>query len=311
MENALDAFISFLRAERGLAAKTVDAYAEDLTVYFQDLRAQGLKQLSAVKQEQVLEHLRTLGRRGLSRRSQARHLAALRVFHRFLVAEHFSERDPTEDVDTPRGPRSLPIFLTLEEVERLLAAPDEGTVAGRRDRAMLELLYATGLRVSELVGLSVNALQLQSGYVIAQGKGGKERLVPVGAFATEKLKAYLEDARPQLLKLRRSQALFLTVRSGPFTRQGFWKLLKRYAALAGIDKPLSPHKLRHSFATHLVERGADLRVVQALLGHADLSTTQIYTHVNTARLRATYDQHHPRSRTQPPKAGPRKSPALR
>lgn len=295
MEGLLDAFIAFIRAERGLSGKTVDAYAADLTVYFEDLRALGLHEVTQVKQEDVAEHLRRLGQRGLSRRSQARHLAAVRGFHRFLIAEKLAEKDPTEDLDTPRSARKLPSFLTLEEVEQLLAAPDERHPEGLRDKAMLELLYATGLRVSELCGLGINDLQLGAGYLVAKGKGSKERVVPVGSVAVEKVQAYLAGTRQLLLKQRESRSLFVTRRGGAFTRMGFWKLLRRYALKAGIRKPLSPHKLRHSFATHLVERGADLRAVQAMLGHADLSTTQIYTHVNSARLRAVYDQHHPRS----------------
>ena len=295
MEGFLDLYVTYLRAERGLSGKTVNAYAEDLTAYFRDLKRQGIHEPNGINPDHVSGHLRGLDARGMSKRSQARHLAALRGFHRFLVSEKHSRLDPTEDLDTPRGPKKLPIFLTLEEVEALLAAPGEKTAAGRRDRAMLELLYATGLRVSELVRLSLNDVNLQSGYLIAFGKGQKERIVPIGDKAVEAVKAYLEGPRDVLLKGRKARALFVTPRAAAFTRQGFWKLLKRHALKAGIRKVISPHKLRHSFATHLVERGADLRAVQQMLGHADLSTTQIYTHVNRARLRAVYDKHHPRS----------------
>jgi integrase/recombinase XerD len=295
MEGYLDAFIAFLRAERGLSGKTVDAYAADLSVYFADLKARGITDVARIKQEDITLHLATLTGRGLSRRSQARHLAAVRGFHRFLVAEKYVEKDASEDLDTPRSARKLPVFLTLEEVEQLLAAPDERTPVGLRDKAMLEVLYATGLRVSELVGLGINDIQLGAGYLVARGKGSKERIVPVGSVAVEKVQAYLKESRPALLGRREARALFVTPRGGGFTRQGFWKLLKRYALKAGIQKVISPHKLRHSFATHLVERGADLRAVQAMLGHADLATTQIYTHVNGARLRSVYDKHHPRS----------------
>ncbi len=301
MEGLLDAFIAFIRAERGLSGKTVDAYASDISVYLDDLRARGISDVARVTQEDVSAHLTKLGRGGLSKRSQARHLAALRGFHRFLVAEKLAEKDPTEDLDTPRSARKLPSFLNLEEVEQLLAAPDERNATGARDKAMLELLYATGLRVSELCGLGLNDIQLGAGYLVAKGKGAKERIVPIGRVANEKVTAYLAGPRRTLLGRRESRALFITPRGGPFTRQGFWKLLKRYALKAGIRKPLSPHKLRHSFATHLVERGADLRAVQAMLGHADLSTTQIYTHVNSARLRAVYDDFHPRSDVRKPR----------
>lgn len=285
-----------MRAERGLSPRTVDAYAQDIVGYFEDLRKRGRSDLEGVAQADVLNHLSSLARRGLSRRSQARHLASLRMFHRFLQTEKVLEKDPTEDIDTPKIARKLPVFLTLEEVEALLAAPDERTRAGVRDRAMLELLYATGLRVSELVKITVNDLQLTAGYLVARGKGNKERIVPVGRIAAEKVREYLAAVRPEILHGRESTYLFLTPRGGPFTRQGFWKLVRRYALKAGIKKNISPHKLRHSFATHLVERGADLRAVQQMLGHADIGTTQIYTHVDRTRLHKLYDQHHPRSR---------------
>ncbi|NTX02525.1 site-specific tyrosine recombinase XerD [Myxococcus sp. CA051A] len=307
MEGLLDAFIAFIRAERGLSGKTVDAYASDLTVYFEDLRARGVEDATRVRQEDVTAHLSSLSKGGLGKRSQARHLAALRSFHRFLVAERLADKDPTEDVDTPRSAKRLPSFLTLEEVEQLLAAPDERTPAGLRDKAMLEVLYATGLRVSELCGLGVNDVQLSAGYLVAKGKGSKERVVPLGRVAVEKTQEYLGNSRPAMLGRRESRALFVTPRGSGFTRQGFWKLLKRYALKAGILKPLSPHKLRHSFATHLVERGADLRAVQQMLGHADLATTQIYTHVNSARLRSVYDEFHPRSDVFVPKPKKRKT----
>ncbi|WP_426731319.1 site-specific tyrosine recombinase XerD [Myxococcus faecalis] len=301
MEGLLDAFIAFIRAERGLSGKTVDAYAADLTAYFEDLRGRGVDDVTRARQEDVTAHLSALTKGGLGKRSQARHLAALRGFHRFLVAERLADKDPTEDVDTPRSARKLPSFLTLEEVEQLLAAPDEGSPAGLRDKAMLEVLYATGLRVSELCGLGVNDVQLSAGYLVAKGKGAKERVVPLGRVAVEKVREYLANSRPAMLGRREARALFVTPRGAGFTRQGFWKLIKRYALKAGILKPLSPHKLRHSFATHLVERGADLRAVQQMLGHADLATTQIYTHVNSARLRSVYDEFHPRSDAFTPK----------
>lgn len=294
LEGFLDLFVAFLRAERGLSPRTVDAYAHDLTTYLADLQQQGVGALERVEQQHVLLHLRALARRKLAPRSQARHLAAIRTFHRFLVAERIATKDPTEDIDTPKIARKLPVFLTLEEVEALLAAPKGASVTALRDRAMLELLYATGLRVSELVGLTVNDLQLGAGYLVAKGKGNKERVVPIGRHATSSVEEYLKHARPEILKGREARALFVTPRGGGFTRMGFWKLLRRYAAAAGIQKAISPHKLRHSFATHLVERGADLRAVQQMLGHADLATTQIYTHVDGARLRSVYDQHHPR-----------------
>jgi integrase/recombinase XerD len=291
----LDLFVGYLRAERGLAGRTVEAYARDLSEYLRDLEKEGVEAPASISASHVHRHLDALASRGLSARSRARHLAALRVFHRFLVAEHHAALDPTEDLETPRSERRLPVVLTLEEVEALLDAPQEKSSAGVRDRAMLALLYATGLRVSELVCLPVDALRLDAGFLVTRGKGNKERLVPVGSRALQAVQTYLALARPALLGRRAARALFVTPRGRGFTRQGFWKLVCRYARAAGIRKRVSPHKLRHSFATHLVERGADLRSVQAMLGHADLATTQIYTHVDARRLRGVYDRAHPRS----------------
>lgn len=295
MEGLLDVYIGYLRAERGASPRTVDAYAADVTAWLDDLKRRGVTDIEAVTRDHVSAHIQSLSRRGLSARSQARHLAALRMFHRFLITEKLARLDPTEDVDTPKAIKKLPVFLTLEEVESLLAAPDEKTIQGARDRAMIEVLYATGLRVSELCRLCLNDVQLGAGYLVAFGKGKKERLVPIGRMAQEKVSSYLAGPRDVILNGRESRALFVTRAGGAFTRQGFWKLLRGYALKAGIKKALSPHKLRHSFATHLVERGADLRAVQAMLGHADISTTQIYTHVSRARLFEQYQHHHPRA----------------
>src|SRR5262249_38682039 len=280
----------------GLWRSAVAGGAAALVGYLDWLRPVGIRRPDEVRQEHVRGHLATLGRR-LSPRSQARHLAAVRMFHRFLVAERHAKDDPTEQVETPRQSRRLPIFLTLDEVEALLEAPRDTTPTGLRDRAMLHVLYATGLRVSELVGLTINAVQLDAGYLVARGKGDKERLVPLGRRAVAEVRAWLGRGRPVLLRGRSSRALFVGPRGPALTRQGVWKLLRGHAPRGGLRKPLSPHKLRHSFATHLVERGADLRVVQAMLGHADLATTQIYTHVDGRRLRAVYDAAHPRSRS--------------
>lgn len=294
--NLLDHYVTYLRAERNLAPRSVEAYATDVRTYLEGMARRGVA-IEAATRDDVLEHLAALAKAGLAPRSRARHLAALRGFHRFLEDEKLCPSNPCEDLDTPKSARKLPVFLTLPEVEALLAAADERTVAGSRDRAMIQLLYATGLRVSELVKLKVQDVNLREGFVLTMGKGRKERIVPLGRLAKEKIEAYLGHARPALLKGATAPALFVTPRRAGFTRMGFWKLLRRYALKAGISKPLSPHKLRHSFATHLLERGADLRAVQAMLGHADLSTTQIYTHVNSARLRSVYDAHHPRSRS--------------
>ena len=295
----LDAYVAYLRAERNASGRTVDAYAHDIKVWLEHVARAGRK-VADVGRDEVIEHLAALSKAGLGGKSRARHLSALKGFHKFLEDERLAPADPTFDVDSPKRGRSLPVYLTLPEVEGLLKAIDEKPAAGRRDRAMIELLYATGLRVSELIKLKVEDLNLRDGYVVAFGKGRKERLVPVGRAALEKVRAYLETSRGLLLKGRASPALFVTPRGGPFSRMGFWKVVRKYALKAGIDKPLSPHKLRHTFATHLVQRGADLRAVQAMLGHADLSTTQIYTHVDAERLQRVYAGAHPRSRPRQP-----------
>src|SRR5438132_134949 len=239
----------------------------------------------------ILQHLGALQLRGLSRASQARHLAAVRGLHRFANAEGLTPGDPSEGVETTRGSRPLPHFLAVDEVDLLLAQPDAGNASGARDKAMLELLYASGLRVSELVALPVSAIDPHTGVVRVRGKGGKERIVPVGERARDALAAYLCGPRQKLLGTRQSSDLFVTPRGGHMTRQGFWKLLGRYARSAGIQQRVYPHTLRHSFATHLLERGADLRAVQAMLGHADIATTQIYTHVDRERLKALIAKH--------------------
>ncbi len=291
----LDAWIGYLRAERNAAPKTVEAYANDVRRWLEAAVARKLDLTSATRDD-VLDYLASLQGEGLAPRSRARHLAAMRGFHRFCVDEKLLPKNPTEDLDTPRHAKKLPIYLTLPEVLALLEAPDAASMAGQRDRAMLEVLYATGLRVSELIKLSVSDVNLRDGFLIAFGKGRKERVVPLGRTAITKVQEYLATARGGILKGRSSQALFVTPRGKGFSRMGFWKLIRRHAFTAGITKPLSPHKLRHSFATHLVERGADLRAVQQMLGHADLATTQIYTHVSSTRLRGVYDAAHPRGR---------------
>ncbi len=295
LDPALDLFLVHVRVEKGLAANSVEAYARDLRRYLDDLAEQGVTDWRRVRREHLLAHLDHLMRRGLSARSQARALSAIRSLHRLLLAEHIAEVDPTEEVDGPRAGMKLPQLLSRDEVERLLAAPRARTAAGARDRAMLELLYATGLRVSELVGLSVNDVHLETRMLLARGKGSKERIVPIGAPAVAALRDYLAAARARLLRGRVSKDLFVTPRGSRMTRQGFWKLLGRYARAAGIARRISPHKLRHSFATHLLAGGADLRSVQAMLGHADVATTQIYTHVERSHVQRVYEKHHPRA----------------
>jgi integrase/recombinase XerD len=295
LDPLLDLFLDHIRVERNLSPRTVDAYGDDLRRYLDGLHRAGIGEATRVEPSHVEAHLAVLAEGGLSRRSQARHLAAIRMFHRFLAADRIAPNDPAAAIDRPRPERKLPVYLTVPEVEALLSAPDATTVRGARDKAMIELLYATGLRVSELCGLSPNDLNLSAGYLIAKGKGAKERIVPVGAIARAAVERWLDGPRAEVLRGRDSRALFPGPSGRRLTRQGFWKLLKRYARLAGIDRPISPHKLRHSFATHLLERGADLRAVQAMLGHADVGTTQIYTHVDSRRLRGLYDRFHPRA----------------
>ncbi len=304
MDPLLDAFIGYLRAERGLSANTVDAYGRDLRDYLLGLEKKGIVAADEVTRDDVYRHLSALSVRGLSRKSQARHLASIRMFHRFLEAERLSGKDPTDGIETPQAEKKLPVYLTVEEVESLLKSPDNRSLAGARDRAMLEVLYAAGLRVSELCGLTLNDLQLTAGYLIAHGKGAKERLVPLGQYAIDSVKTYLAGPRDGILKGRQTHALFVTSRGAGFTRMGFWKLLRRYALKAGIRRQISPHKLRHSFATHLVQRGADLRAVQMMLGHEDIGTTQIYTHVDRQHLQRTYERYHPKSRPQAAQKAP-------
>ncbi len=296
VDSAIDAFLSYVRVEKGLADNTIDAYGRDLLALAASLSTQGVTQARDVRVNHVLAHLVELSKNGSGIRTQARHLVAIRQLFRFLVKEKVIASDPVADIEMPKAGRKLPEFLDVDEVERLLGTPDARTPRGSRDRAMLEVLYATGLRVTELVTLPSDGLDAERGFVLVRGKGNKERVVPLGQHALAALEQYVREARPTFLGTHMSStALFLRTGGEPMTRQGFWKLLKAHAVVAGIAKPLSPHKLRHSFATHLVERGADLRAVQAMLGHAELSTTEIYTHVNRERLRQIYGDHHPRA----------------
>ena len=295
VDGAIDLFLSWARVERGLSENTLVAYGTDLAAFAQALAERKVDDVTAITTAHVLAYLVQLGRSGKSIRSQARHLTSIRQFFRFLLRERVLKENPVADIDLPRPTKSLPRFLDVHEVDALLAAPDLSLPRGRRDKAMLEVLYATGLRVSELCGLPAEGIDLDRGFVLTRGKGNKERVIPLGAPAIDAVRAYLNDGRATFLKGRASAFLFLGPSGKPLTRQGFWKLIKRYAREAGITKEISPHKLRHSFATHLLEGGADLRVVQAMLGHADLSTTEIYTHVNRERLRQLYGAHHPRA----------------
>ncbi|HWR97805.1 MAG TPA: site-specific tyrosine recombinase XerD [Candidatus Methanoperedens sp.] len=288
-------FLDALRAERRLAANTVEAYARDLARFGAYLGEHTAGGAAGADVGAVRGYLGWLARRRLAASSRARHLAALRAFYRFLRLEGRIERDPTELVDSPRGWKRLPRNLSGAEVERLLARPDRGTRAGLRDALLLALLYDCGLRVSELVGLRVDQLDAEAWLIRVRGKGGKERLVPFGEDARELILRYLATARGGSRRASRSPYLFPGVRGGHLTRQRAWQIVRAHLRGVGIARAVSPHSLRHSFATHLLDNGADLRAVQLLLGHADISTTQIYTHLSQERLRAVHARHHPRA----------------
>jgi len=288
----VDAFLDHLKVERALSPRTIGAYASDIAAFVATVEEAGGGG-GGIRPEVVSEHLVRLSRRGISRRSQARALSALRTMFRYLREQKLLAADPTEDVSAPKMTRTLPVVLAVPEVERLLAAPPLSTPRGFRDAAMLHTMYAAGLRVSELVGLKLADVDLEAGFLAVTGKGEKRRLVPLGEWAIAFIRRYLEIVRP-LWARPGEPAMFLTHWRRPMTRQGFWLIVKRYARAAGIAKPLSPHKLRHSFASHLLDRGADLRSVQAMLGHVDISTTQIYTHVSTARIAEVHRERHPR-----------------
>lgn len=287
------AFLDAIWAERGLSDNSLDSYRRDLVKLSAFLGPRDSTLLSACR-EDLLAYLGLQMREGRSPRSVARYLSGFRQFYRWQLRERRITEDPTALIDSPRLGRSLPKALTEEQVEHLLKAPDTDTPLGMRDRAMLELMYATGLRVSELVGLQLPNINLNQGVVRVVGKGNKERLVPLGEESLRWLTAYLESARPLLMKGATCATVFVTGRRSGMTRQSFWLRVKHHSQVAGIDRPISPHGLRHSFATHLLNHGADLRVVQLLLGHSDLSTTQIYTHVAREGLKRLHEAHHPR-----------------
>ena len=293
---AIEAYLDHLRVERRLADHTLESYARDLAA-LSAFAAKTKRPPHALDRRALEQFVRDLMSRGLSPRSVARAVAAIRGFYRFLVLERRLEHSPADDLQPPRAWPSLPTFLSLEDVDTLLAQPDVSAPLGLRDRAMFELLYATGMRVSELIGVRGADLHLDEHYLTCIGKGNKERLIPIGDQAAEWVTRYQRQARAALAARARGKAstrLFVNARGGSLTRVGFWKILKRHGAAAGLPRTLSPHVVRHSFATHLLDRGADLRAIQMMLGHADLSTTQIYTHVLEARLKAVYNRFHPR-----------------
>jgi len=297
MELQLKDFIHFLLVEKGLAENTLISYERDLKSYIKFLQEnEGISHFQNVQRAQIVHFLGFLKEQGKSAKTMARHTASIRAFHQFMLRERIVEQDPSVHIDTPRLERSLPKVLSMNEVERLLDSPKAENHYGKRDKAMLELLYATGIRVSELISLNIDDAHLTMGFVRCIGKGNKERIIPLGKSATNAIQEYLDNGRPNFVsKKHRDDALFLNHHGKRLTRQGFWKILKRLTSEAGIQKDLTPHTLRHSFATHLLENGADLRAVQEMLGHADISTTQIYTHVTKTRLKDVYSKFHPRA----------------
>jgi len=289
-----DQYINYLLFEKGLAEKTIESYSRDLIRYLDFLSSKGISKIAETDTPLILQHLINLRNDGLGSRSTARHLVTLRGFYKYLVQEKVIKRNPARLVDLPKSGLKLPDVLSVAEIKLLLDLPDTNTPLGLRNAAMLELLYASGLRVSELVNLKLLDLNTEAGFVRVMGKGSKERIIPIGIYAQNRLHDYIKRARPLLLKDRVSQYLFVARAGKPMTRQGFWKLLKRYALQAGITKKITPHSIRHSFASHLLEGGADLRTVQVMLGHVDIATTQIYTHVARDRLKQMHAKYHPR-----------------
>ena len=292
-EDVLRLFLDYLSVEKGLSANTILSYGRDLRKFFPFLEREKTDWARADEKALTL-FIHRQSQAGLQARSLARLISALKSFYKFLLLDGLVPRDPTADLTSPKTWLSLPKFLTVDEVAHLVLQPDERDLHGLRDRAMLEVLYASGLRVSELIQLRPGDINLDDGDVICLGKGGKERIVPLGKTAAALTRRYLEEGRPRLQK-KPAEAVFLTRRGDPFTRQGVWKMLRGYARKAGLEAKISPHILRHSFATHLLERGADLRSVQLMLGHSQITTTQIYTHVSRERLRQVYEKFHPRA----------------
>jgi integrase/recombinase XerD len=294
LEADIRTFISYLRVEKGLSDNTIQSYRRDMGK-FSEFAGRRKLDTPGIRRTDVVDFLAMLYRKGLDSRSVARHLVTIRHFFRFSLLEGFIKDDPAATIESPKFRQSLPSFLNVEEVNHLLAQPDLSSIAGLRDKAMIELMYSTGLRVSELVGIRVGDVQMEAGCLRCIGKGNKERLVPVGKKALGIVEEYLKQSRPELLGDGSSAFMFINKKGRPMSRIAFWKLLSEYGRKAGLRKALTPHMLRHSFATHLLDRGADLRSVQMMLGHSDISTTQIYTHVVEERLKQVYKAHHPRA----------------
>jgi len=294
IDTLADQYFNYILVEKGLAEKTIESYSRDIVRFLLYLKDHGIEAIADIDTRVILQYLIHLRDAGLATRSRARHLVTLRGFFKFLVHEKIIHQSPARLVELPKQAQKLPDVLSQTEVERLLRSPDRTAAAGVRDAAMIELLYAAGLRVSELIVLKMQDINLEACFTRVFGKGSKERVVPFGRYARDSLDLYIQNARPQLLKTFTSPFLFVARAGNPMSRQGFWKLLKRYALKAGIQKNITPHTLRHSFASHLLEGGADLRTVQVMLGHVDISTTQIYTHVARKHLKEIHEKFHPR-----------------
>lgn len=295
MDKLVEEFIDYLRVERGLAVNTLESYGRDLKNYLNYLNKQHITKLDETDKKTIISYLLQMQKKGKASSTISRSLASIRSFYQFMVNESYIPKDPTTNLESPKIEKRLPKVLSIKEVDLLLSQPDLTDPLGLRDKAMLELLYATGIRVSELVSLDVSNVNLQKGYVRCIGKGSKERIIPIGKTAVEFIKVYIKKARVKITKNNSEKALFVNRHGNRLTRQGFWKIIKRYAQKAKIKKDITPHTLRHSFATHLLENGADLRSVQEMLGHADISTTQIYTHITQQRIKEVYNKNHPRA----------------
>ncbi|MCF8067501.1 MAG: site-specific tyrosine recombinase XerD [Desulfobacterales bacterium] len=294
LDRLADRYYNYILVEKGLSKKTLSSYSRDLSRYFDYLRQQHISNVSSEDTPVIMKHLIKLRSEGLNAKSRSRHLVTLRGFYRFLVQEKVIDHDPARIIDLPKSGLKLPDVFSVEEINSLLSVPDTDKPLGNRDAAMMELLYAAGLRVSELINVKLQDVNLEACFVRVLGKGSKERIVPIGLHAREKIDDFIKSGRPLLLKKHISKFLFVARAGKPMTRQGFWKRLKEYALRAGIKKKITPHSLRHSFASHLLEGGADLRSVQIMLGHVDISTTQIYTHVAREHLRQMHTKFHPR-----------------
>ncbi|BCJ85824.1 site-specific tyrosine recombinase XerD [Effusibacillus dendaii] len=295
MDKLIERFIHYLAVERGLSQNTLESYQRDLIGYTEFLRQNGIEDIDQTRRASIIGYLAGLQKMGRATTTISRNLASIRSFYGFLLRDGLIEGDPTANLESPKVEKKLPQVLSVQDVERLLESPDLRTHAGIRDKAMLELLYASGIRVSELVSLNIEDVNINMGFLKCFGKGSKERIIPLGAVALKILDQYMNRSRQSLVRDASERSLFLNHHGQRLTRQGFWKIIKKYAKAANIKKEITPHTFRHSFATHLLENGADLRSVQEMLGHADISTTQIYTHITKSRLKEVYAKTHPRA----------------